>query len=1292
MRIKTVSPFVVALAFSIGFSARAGEEPKPANAGAQAGAEAKAKADYDAAEKAAKEADAAIAPLRAAMQGADTAYANASRTANAKRQQATDAKNLAGEPGAAELKQAEANLPASIQALTDATNAKPPLDKAFADAKAVALPLQQAYDAAEKAAKEAEAAAKAAADAANKLDDEAKKAAAEATAKRRVADGAAAALARAQQNEQKATAQANTAPQKLAEAEAQKKAADDALAPIQKQVAAATTAYQAAEQAAQAAEADAKAVSDAEKQQAATDAAAKRKAADAAKAALTQAQQNEQQAQTQATAAAQKLADAPAQKKAADDALAGAKNQVAAANGAHQAAEQAAQAAEAAAKAISADAAKSPEEKKKAADDAAAKRKAADAAKAALTQAQQNEQQAQAQVNTAAKNLADAPVQKKAADDALAGVKNQVAAANGAYQAAEQAAQGAEATAKAMAARAGRSPEQKQQAAADAAAKRQAANAAKAVLAQAQAALQNPQKAADGAAQKAARAAAQKKVADSTLASAKNQVAAATAASQAAEQAAQAAAKAAEEKNQVAAQAAAKRKVAADAGAALAQAQQAEQQAQAQATAVAQKAASTPAEKKAADDALAAAKNQVTAATAANQAAQEAGKEPVQLETVSKQAAADAAAKRQAANTAKAALAPVAQKLEQAAIQANAAAQNLTRAEARKKSAEEGLESLKKRIASAKQTHVADEEAAKVAEAAAVPLKAEADKTRAAYEAALKVADAKRTLAEQAKTVLYRLVAAREVASLMESPDSPKPANRIDEIVFAKLKTLGIQPVLCSDAVFIRRAYLDLTGKLPSAEEAKAFIQSPDKNKRVALIDRLLDQPAHFDYWAMKWSDVLRVKAEFPVKIWPNAAQAYHRWIWEALAQNKRYDQFARELLTSSGSNFRIGSVNFYRAIQNKTPEGIGAAVGLALMGTRIRTWPEDRRAGMAVFFSQVGYKPTSEWKEEIVFWDPLNSVAVPGSIARGIDAVAKSVTATNEIPGALAQPLSENGPLAVVFPDGTKATIPPNRDPREVFADWLIRPENPWFAKNIVNRTWAWVMGRGIVHEPDDIRDNNPPSNPELLAYLEKELITSGYDLRALKRLIFTSTVYQFSSIPRFKGPEAKANFATYVLRRVEAEVLIDALNDITGSSDLYTSAVPEPFTYIPRDMGAVQVADGSVTSSFLTLFGRSSRSTGMESERVNELASPQWLHMLNSATLQNKLRSGPKLVAMLSSGKPNEIAESLYLTVLSRFPTDADIKTVEEYAKTGVTKGHEMWIDLTWALINSPEFLLRH
>lgn len=1104
MRTAAVSLILLVVAFwvSPAASAEAKAEPKagvkveaPGKVEPSSPAEAKAEADYAAAEKAAREAEAALVPLRQAMQKADAAYANASREANAKRQRATESKNLAGEEGQKELRQAEANLKAAEKALADATAAKPAAEKAFAEAKAAAQPLQQAYEAAEKAAQEAVAKAKAASDAANRWEEEARRATAQSANLRQAAGAAKAALVRAQKDQQQAQAQLQSA--------GDKKAAEAALAKAKEAVAAAAKTYQAAAEAAQAA---AKLAD--EKNRAAAQVAAKRKAISEAAAALAQAQQAQQQAETRVASAAKKVAEAQQQKKPADEALGRAKDQVAAATKALAAAEKAAEEAATKAKQITADASQPPGVKQQAADQAAARRKSAEAAKAALVQAQQREQAAQAQVNAAAQKLAAAEAEKKSADDALNNARNAVAAA-----------------------------------------------------------------------------------------------------------------------------------------------------------------------------------------TAALQAAQESAKELVPLDLAAQQAAEEAAAKRKAADAARQALAPLQQKLEQAAMRANSAVQELAQAEARKKAAEEALASLKKRIPEAQKSYQADEQAAREAEAAAQPLKAEADKARAAYLAALKVAEEKRAQANRARAALYRLVAARQVTSLMESPEPPRPANRIDEIVFAKLKSLGIQPVLCSDAVFVRRAYLDVTGRLPTAEEARAFLLDPASNKRTALIDRLLDSPDHADYWAMKWGDILRIKAEFPVKVWPNAAQAYYRWVWESIARNKRYDQFARELLTSSGSNFRVGPVNFYRAIQNRTSEGIAAAVALTLMGSRIHFWPEDRRAGMAAFFSQVGYKPTSEWKEEIVFWDPLKSVEVPGSTAPGLDAVAKAVTATNQIPQGLAQPISENGPLPAMFPDGIKTTIPPDRDPREVFADWLIRPENPWFAKNIVNRTWAWIMGRGIIHEPDDIRENNPPSIPELLAYLEKEFVASGYDLKHLKRLIFTSTTYQFSSVPRFKGPEARACFASYLLRRVEAEVLNDAVNQVTGNHDLYTSAVPEPFTYIPKDIGAVELADGSVTSAFLALFGRSARAAGMESERVNELASPQWLYLLNSAAIQRKVQTGPKLTAIFSSGgKPQDIAERLYLTILSRFPTQAEIQAVEEYGKTGVSRGRDMWIDLAWALINSPEFLLRH
>ena len=552
-------------------------------------------------------------------------------------------------------------------------------------------------------------------------------------------------------------------------------------------------------------------------------------------------------------------------------------------------------------------------------------------------------------------------------------------------------------------------------------------------------------------------------------------------------------------------------------------------------------------------------------------------------------------------------------------------------------------------------------------------------------------------------------------AVVFETPAALVPESQIDKLVFAELARLEIQPVLCSDAVFVRRVFLDVIGTLPTAREAREFIQNPDtKNKRRLLIDRLLQREEFADYFAMKWGDILRIKAEFPVNLWPNAAQAYHRWVRASIAGNKSYDRFAREMLTASGSNFRVGPVNFYRAIQNRTPEGIAGAVALTFLGTRAESWPSNRLAGMAVFFSQVGYKPTSEWKEEHVFWDPLGSSAVPGSSAPGRAAI----TAIGQISNSVAPPAipapENSGSQVATFPDGTEIKLSPNRDPREVFADWLITAENPWFTRSIVNRTWAWFLGRGIIHEPDDIRDDNPPSNPALLAHLEKELAGGRYDLKRLYRMILNSQTYQLSSVPHTNSPDAEAQFACYPLRRLDAEVLIDAINQITGSSDLYTSPIPEPFTYIPDDMPAIAIADGSITSPFLALFGRSARATGMEGERNNKPMPSQWLHLLNSSHIQRKLEQGPKLKAIIDSGrKQSEIIEELYLTILSRFPTPEEVATLESHgqvqpakpapatkagkpaaqpAKPVVIKKRDDWIDIAWLLINSSEFLFRH
>jgi hypothetical protein len=483
--------------------------------------------------------------------------------------------------------------------------------------------------------------------------------------------------------------------------------------------------------------------------------------------------------------------------------------------------------------------------------------------------------------------------------------------------------------------------------------------------------------------------------------------------------------------------------------------------------------------------------------------------------------------------------------------------------------------------------------------------------------------------------------------------------GRIDEIIFSHLSKAGVTPAaLSSDEVFLRRVSLDAIGTLPTAQQAAAYLANKDLDRRKTLIDELLQRDEFPVYWAMKWSDLLRIKAEFPINLWPIAAQEYYRWLLDSLEKNKPYDQFARELLTSSGSNFRVGPVNFYRAVQNREPQSLAQAVALAFMGVRTEKWTAAQRNAMAVFFSQVGYKPTGEWKEEIVFYDRSKPLA-------SADAV---------------------------FPDGTRIRLQAGRDPRMEFADWLTGARNPYFARNIVNRIWAWLYGRGIIDEPDDIRPDNPPLYPDLLAYLEAELIGSGYDLKHIYRLILNSSTYQLSSIPRSAKPEAAKQFASYPVRRLDAEVLIDALNQITGTSEQYSSAVPEPYTIMPNSERAIALPDGSISSPFLELFGRSPRNTGMESERNNRPTAAQRLHLLNSSQIERRIEQGPALQAIYGKNDPRAVLTSLYLTILSRYPTDAETKIAAAYAHDAGLNRRQAAVDVAWALINSTEFLYRH
>jgi hypothetical protein len=493
-----------------------------------------------------------------------------------------------------------------------------------------------------------------------------------------------------------------------------------------------------------------------------------------------------------------------------------------------------------------------------------------------------------------------------------------------------------------------------------------------------------------------------------------------------------------------------------------------------------------------------------------------------------------------------------------------------------------------------------------------------------------------------------------------ESKNELGPKNHVDTLVLDKLQKRSIEPApLCSDEVFFRRVYLDVIGTLPEPQEVRKFLKDRRSDKRAALIDALLERDEFADYWSLKWCDLLRVKAEFPINLWPNGVQAYHRWIHDAIKENMSYDKFAREMLTASGSNFRMPQVNFYRALQGREPAAIAQAVGLTFMGVRLEKWPQEQRSGMEAFFSRVSYKETAEWKEEIVYLEPAPAAS-----------------------------------LKAVFPDGAAVQIQPEKDPRIVFADWLITPDNPWFARNIVNRIWAWLLGRGIIHEPDDIRPDNSAVNPELLAFLEKELVRANYDLRHIYRLILNSRTYQQSSIPRSDHPDAMKLFAYYPVRRLEAEVLIDALCWISGTRERYSSPIPEPFTFIPEENRSIELADGSISSQFLEMFGRPARDTGLESERNNQPTDAQRLHLLNSTHIQDKIERSWRIRGLLRTAKGNRrmMIDMIYVNILSRNPTPDELTAAEKYYQTKGINANQATHDLAWALINTKEFLYRH
>lgn len=447
----------------------------------------------------------------------------------------------------------------------------------------------------------------------------------------------------------------------------------------------------------------------------------------------------------------------------------------------------------------------------------------------------------------------------------------------------------------------------------------------------------------------------------------------------------------------------------------------------------------------------------------------------------------------------------------------------------------------------------------------------------------------------------------------------------------------------CSDAVFLRRTYLVMTGQLPAAGQAQVFLESKKADKRSLLIDELLESEAYVKYMVMRWGDILRIKSEFPSNLWPNGVQAYNRWIYEKINSNTPYDVFVRELLLSQGSNYRSPAVNFYRAFLKRTPENIYQNISLLFLGNR-----KYNDQGY-LCFSQIKYKTSKEWKEEIIYID---------------DQLKPTVRS--------------------VKPDkNSSLTLVAGEDWRKAYTDWLTDKQNRRFAAVMANRMWFWIFGKGIVQEPDDWGAHNPPSDPALMNLLTDRFVGSGYDMKAFFKLILNSDLYQSES---YTG-------SLFASRRMPAEVLVDALADMTGISDEYRSRVPEPFSIYPQGTRAVDLGDATVSSTALELFGRVSRDISLESQRSDALTSRQLLYLMNSSELEDRIRKSPVLndICKRERNIPG-ICREITLSTLSRFPTQEEIALYRKYAETNQLSLRNLASEILWTQINSIEFLYIH
>ncbi len=499
--------------------------------------------------------------------------------------------------------------------------------------------------------------------------------------------------------------------------------------------------------------------------------------------------------------------------------------------------------------------------------------------------------------------------------------------------------------------------------------------------------------------------------------------------------------------------------------------------------------------------------------------------------------------------------------------------------------------------------------------------------------------------------------------------DALPRSNFIDDLVWIKLRKLGLLPsVPASDATYLRRAYLDAIGRVPSSDEVRAFLSDTSADKRSRLVDRLLDRPEYADHWANKWVDLLRPN---PYRVGIKAVLNLDGWIRDAFRRNMPYDRFVHAIVTARGSTFEQGPATIFR--DRREPEEIAPMISQLFLGIRLEcakchhhpfeSWDHAQFYEFAAYFARVGRKgtglsPPISGSEELIYTAKSGSVAHPRT--------GKTLEP---------RPLFGSAPVS----------DDPDSDPREALARWITAPENPYFARVIVNRVWADIMGRGIVDPVDDLRATNPPSNGALLDAMADDFRRHGYDLKRLIRTILHSSVYALSSEPNERNMADTRNFSRHYRQRLRAEVLLDAISDVTQ--------VPDAFAAAPPGSRAAAIWTHRVPSLFLDTFGRPDPNQDPPCERTSDTSVVQALHLMNASELHKKVTSDSGRAAMLTKGNqsPREIVEELYLLAYSRFPTEEE-NAVGVSLFAGPEADRRMAVeDLLWALMNSAEFVFK-